>query len=115
MMQELLHPTPYSDVNAVLHDFEARLQALLGSHFRGMYLCGSLALGDFNPNSSDIDFVVVTEGVISDDLFLALREMHTQFDESLSPWAAKVEAVYKLTPLTLMICDELWPRFPNYG
>ncbi len=55
-----LHPTPYADVNAVLSDFLARIRLILGDRFRGMYLDGSLALGDFNPQSSDIDFVVTT-------------------------------------------------------
>jgi hypothetical protein len=93
-MREPLHPTLYADVNAVLHDFLASIQAVVGSHFRGMYLSGSLALGDFDPHSSDIDFVVVTDVALSDDLFVALQDMHARFDESLSPWAAKVEAVY---------------------
>lgn len=87
-------PTPYADVNAVLHDFAVRLQALLGSHFRGMYLYGSLALGDFDPHSSDIDFLVVTDDEFADDFFVALQDLHARFDESLSPWAAKVEAAY---------------------
>ena len=86
--------TPYADVNAVLHDFAARIRAILGSHFLGMYLYGSLALGDFDPHSSDIDFIVVTDAEIADDLFMALQEMHAHFDESGSPWAAKVEAAY---------------------
>ena len=52
-MREPLNPTPYSDVNAVLHDFLANIQAIVGSHFVGMYVSGSLALGDFDPDSSD--------------------------------------------------------------
>lgn len=93
-MHESLQPTPYADVNAVLHDFKVRIQAIVGSHFRGMYLYGSLALGDFDPQGSDIDFIVVTDAALSDDLFVALQDIHARFDESLSPWAAKVEAAY---------------------
>lgn len=93
-MHESLQPTPYADVNAVLHDFKVRIQAIVGSHFRGMYLYGSLALGDFDPHGSDIDFIVVTDAALSDDLFVALQDIHARFDESLSPWAAKVEAAY---------------------
>src|SRR5690242_11526777 len=93
-MIETIHPTAYADVNAVVREFLTNLQAILGSHFRGMYLSGSLALGDFDPRSSDIDFVVVTDLELADDLVEALREMHAQFDASGSPWAAKVDAVY---------------------
>ena len=89
-----LHPTPYADVNAVLHDFQGRIQAILVNHFIGMYLYGSLALGDFDPHSSDIDFIVVTDKELADDAFEALKEMHARFDESPSVWAGKVEAAY---------------------
>ena len=93
-MSAPLHPTPYADVNAVLHDFLARIHLILGARFRGMYLDGSLALGDFAPHSSDIDFVVTTDAQLSDGLFMALRDMHARFDTSGSPWATEVEAVY---------------------
>ena len=94
MMSAPLHPTPYADVNTVLHDFLARIRLILGERFRGMYLDGSLALGDFDPHSSDIDFVVTTDAQLSDGLFLALRDMHARFDASGSPWPTEVEAVY---------------------
>ncbi len=93
-MREPLYPTPHADVNGVLRDLLAQVQTILGAHFVGMYLSGSLALGDFDPRSSDIDVVVVTDSALSDDLFAALQDMHARFDESRSPWAAKVEAVY---------------------
>jgi len=93
-VDETPHPTPYPDVNAVLRDFLARIQAILGDRFLGMYLDGSLALGDFDSRSSDIDFVVVTDTALSDDLFVALRDMHARFDSSGSPWATEVEAIY---------------------
>ncbi|MCL4266161.1 MAG: DUF4111 domain-containing protein [Anaerolineae bacterium] len=91
-------PTPFADVNAVLDDFLARIQALLGSRFQGMYLVGSLALGDFDPHSSDIDFVVVTDTDMGDDLFDRLQDVHTQFAASISPWAERIEAIYIPSP-----------------
>lgn len=93
-MAETMHPTPYADVNAVLRDFLAHIQAIIGDQLRGMYLIGSLALGDFDPHSSDIDFVVVTADELPEAAFLALREMHMRFAASGSPWATKIEAVY---------------------
>jgi hypothetical protein len=93
-MSEPSLPTPFVDVNVVLKDFLVRIQALLGSHFQGMYLVGSLALGDFDPRSSDIDFVVVTDTEIGDALFERLQDIHAQFAASSSSWANKIEAVY---------------------
>jgi hypothetical protein len=94
------HPTPYADVNSVLHYFAARIQTILESQFLGMYLYGSLALGDFDPQTSDIDFIVVTKNEIAEKLFSALQEMHEQFDASSAPeaaislWAKRIEAAY---------------------
>jgi Domain of unknown function (DUF4111)/Nucleotidyltransferase domain len=93
-MPEPLQPTPYADVNEALRELLVQAQTLLGPHFVGMYLSGSLALGDFNPHSSDIDLVIVTDAPLSDDLFAALQEMHARFAAGGSPWAAKLEAVY---------------------
>jgi Aminoglycoside adenylyltransferase, C-terminal domain/Nucleotidyltransferase domain len=93
-MSELSHPTPFADVNAVLQGFLAQIGRLLEDRFRAMYLYGSLALGDFNPRTSDIDFLVVTDAAISDDVFDELRAMHERFNAGGSPWADKVEAAY---------------------
>jgi aminoglycoside adenylyltransferase-like protein/nucleotidyltransferase-like protein len=87
-------PTPYPDVNAALRDFLSRIQIILGDHFRGMYLSGSLALGDFAAYRSDIDFVVVTDSEMSGDDLAALRAMHARFNAGDSPWATEVEAAY---------------------
>lgn len=100
MIGEPLPPTPYVDVNEALRELLVQAQTILGVHFVGMYLTGSLALGDFNPDSSDIDLVIVTGDPrsgwtpLSDDLFTALKDMHARFAAGGSPWATKLEAVY---------------------
>lgn len=86
--------TPYPDVNATLRAFLPPIQAILGERFIGMYLDGSLALGDFDPQASDIDYVVVTTEPASEREFEALRALHAKFNASDSPWATEVEAVY---------------------
>ncbi len=88
------HPTPYPDVNAALYDLLSDVQTILGDHFRGMYLSGSLALGDFAAYRSDIDVVVVTDADLPGDLLSRLRAMHARFNASDSPWATEVEAAY---------------------
>jgi hypothetical protein len=93
-LEHQMNPTPYADVNSVLHDFQTRIQAILGNRFRAMYVYGSLALGGFDPHNSDIDFIVVTDTELPDATLDALRVMHIQFTESDSPWAEKVEAAY---------------------
>lgn len=89
-----LQPTPYADVNAVLRHLLQRIQPRLGAQFLGMYLYGSLALGDFDPRSSDIDLIVVTNAELGDDLIVRLGDMHAHFAASASPWTARIEAIY---------------------
>ena len=89
-----LDPTAYQDVNVALRHLLMSIRAILGEHFLGMYLDGSLALGDFDPRSSDIDYLVVTNCALSDEAFSALREMHARFNAGGSPWATEVEALY---------------------
>ena len=93
-MAEPLHPTSYAGVNAVLREFLVSIQAIVGDQLRGLYLIGSLALGDFDSRSSDIDFVVVTDAELPEALVLALREMHARIARGGGPWATKIEAVY---------------------
>jgi len=88
------HPTPFPAVNTVALDFLAGVQRILGDQFRAMYLSGSLALGDFSADRSDIDFIVVTEDEVSGAHFPALQTLHACFNASDSSWATEVEAAY---------------------
>lgn len=87
-------PTPYPDVNAALDELLSGVQAVLGSHFVGMYLYGSLASGDFNLESSDIDFVVVTDSELHNETVNALAALHTRLAASGLKWAQKLEGAY---------------------
>jgi hypothetical protein len=93
-MPKVIHPTPYPDVNAVLYVLLSDVQAILGNQFVGMYLYGSLASGDFVPQRSDIDFVVVTDGKLADETLLALEAMHAHIAASGLKWARKLEGSY---------------------
>ena len=93
-MNHPLSPTPFADINLVLDHFRSQLHALLQHDLLGIYLVGSLALGDFNPQSSDIDFIVVTTTAIAPDRLAALQHVHEQFAASNSAWAEKIEAIY---------------------
>src|SRR5574337_1049179 len=86
-------PTPYPEVNALLQELLESVQTILGNHFVGMYLDGSLASGDFDQDS-DTDFVVVTDEEISGDLFSALQAMHDRIATIDSGWAIQLEGSY---------------------
>lgn len=87
-------PTPYQDVNVFLNLLLSRMQAILRDKFIGFYLGGSLALGDFNPHRSDIDFVAVTVDELPPEMIAALAAMHTRLRATGTKWARKLDGSY---------------------
>jgi predicted nucleotidyltransferase len=87
------HPTPYPDVNAVLRALESELRTILGPRFLGMYLSGSLAMGDFD-ESSDIDVLVVTTDVLPEEVVCALVKMHERFSVTYPRWGVELGVSY---------------------
>jgi predicted nucleotidyltransferase len=67
---------------------------VLGNQLVGMYLYGSLSSGDFDPETSDIDFLVVTTSTLSNKTIGELEVMHERIWESGLKWAAKLEGSY---------------------
>ena len=86
--------TPYPKINAVLEELLSGVRAILGCRFVGMYLDGSLGIGDFEPDKSDIDFVVVTDGELSPKTFRDLKTMHERIATGPSKWARELEGSY---------------------
>jgi len=76
------HPKSYPDVNTVLYVLLKNVQTVLGNHFIGMYVYGSLASGDFDPQRSDIDFLVVTADRLPDEMIAELKAMHARITTS---------------------------------
>jgi len=70
------------------------IQDVLGDELVGLYLYGSLSSGDFDPASSDVDFVVVTQGALSDEACERLRAMHARIAASGLPFATHLEGSY---------------------
>jgi len=93
MSIQSIYPTSLPDVNALIQELLQHVQRILGSHLIGLYLDGSLASGDFD-HDSDIDFVVVTDEPVSENVFLALQAMHERIMAIDSPWALHLEGSY---------------------
>lgn len=90
----LRFPTPYPDVNALAGALLAGAREALGAQFVGLYLHGSVALGDFDPTRSDIDFVVATRTDLPEETVAALATMHAGIANSDLPWTANYEGSY---------------------
>ena len=86
--------TPYPEVNAILEVLLSRVKEVLANRFTGLYLYGSLASGDFDPERSDIDFLVVTDGELPNELLPSLAAMHERIAASASSWARRLEGSY---------------------
>ena len=105
------NPTPYPEVNRLLKELLESVQAILGNHFIGMYLDGSLTSGDCDQDS-DIDFVVVTDIEISGSLFSALQAMHDRV-ATIDSWCAiKLEGFY-ISQHALRRYDPAYALHPN--
>lgn len=104
-------PTSYPAINALLQSICAGAQSILGNQFVGMYLDGSLASGDFDQDS-DVDFVVVTQDDLTDDLFAKLQAMHDHIATLDSWWATQLEGWY-LARHAIRRFDSAHKQYPN--
>ena len=87
-------PSIFPDVNEVLNQLLSSVKEILGDQFVGMYLYGSLSSGDFNPATSDVDFLVVTASALSAELITKLESMHRQAWATSLKRAGKLEGAY---------------------
>lgn len=88
-----MHPTPYPELNAVLGELVAGIRPALGDDFVGAYLQGSFAVGGFDVHS-DVDFVTVSEGELSDEQVERLQEVHGRIYDLDCEWAKHLEGSY---------------------
>jgi hypothetical protein len=89
-----MQATLYSDINILLDILLSRMQAILGKKLVGLYLDGSLVIGDFDPYISDIDLVAALSADIDDREFEELHKMHTDFANEHKEWDDRIEVCY---------------------
>jgi hypothetical protein len=94
VLTDFINPTPYPEVNIVLQELQKNARAILGDQFFAMYLYGSLSSGDFNPETSDVDFLIVTHGQLSPEMIGELEKMHMRLGDSGGIWAERLEGRY---------------------
>lgn len=94
MQENMQNPTLYPGVNEFIERLLTVVKRILGKQFVGMYLYGSLALGDFDLLKSDIDFLVATTGDLSGQTVASLAEMHARIAAGESRWATELEGSY---------------------
>jgi len=69
------------DYQDLLDNFTVLCKTVIGNSLTGIYLHGSMAMGCFNPDKSDIDLIVVMENSITDEQKLCLMEEIVELNE----------------------------------
>jgi hypothetical protein len=106
-------PTAWVEVNRAVERLLEGTRGVLGGRLVGLYLHGSLALGDFFPPASDIDFLAATAGPVEAPAFEGLRDLHAGL-KAAGGWTARLEGVY-LPPAALRRQELATERLPTVG
>lgn len=69
-------------MDSLINSFVERSKEILRDNLVGVYLHGSLAMGCFNPQKSDIDLIIVVDRTISDSIKRAYLDMVVHFNAS---------------------------------
>jgi predicted nucleotidyltransferase len=88
--------TPDLRLDELLIEHAHALQGAAPSNFAGMYLIGSLAVGQFDA-TSDVDFMVVTHEELSSDEFAAVQAAHVDYLARDDGWPTHLE--YSFFPM----------------
>jgi hypothetical protein len=80
----ILHP--------LLQEYLGRLKQEMPGQIVAFYLEGSIALGEFNPRLSDIDFIAVLNGKITTEEFLNILRIHKALEKQYPAW--KMSGMY---------------------
>jgi hypothetical protein len=86
-------PTSNAEINAVLLELTHRVSDALGDNLVGVYLQGSLAIGDFTAGS-DIDFIVLVREDIAESQLPELQSLHASVYGLPNYWAQHLEGSY---------------------
>ncbi len=82
------------DVEQLLAKTVELLSDGLGPVLTGLYLHGSLVVGDFAPGRSDVDLVAVLTVQPDDELLVSLGGVHDKVSELFPTWHGHVEVEY---------------------
>jgi Domain of unknown function (DUF4111) len=106
-------PTRWAEVDRAVERLLDGVGEAIGEKLVGLYLHGSLALGDFLPPASDIDFHVATAAPLDEQALERLGALHAGF-KAEGGWVARLEGVY-LPPAALRARDPEEGRCPTVG
>jgi predicted nucleotidyltransferase len=106
--------TRYQEINEILLNISKNLKNILDKNLIGLYLFGSLTYGDFNPESSDIDLVVVIHRSLNHHELELIKKLHHQISEQYKKWKERLEFSYTSIDMFKTILPPEEPR-PYFG
>lgn len=109
-----MKPTPYKDVNKVLRSLQIGILSIFDENLIGFYLTGSLSYGDFKPDSSDIDLLVVLNRPVTKEEINLIKRLHLQIEKDNEKWARRIECSYIPKDMLKKIHPPKLPR-PYFG
>jgi hypothetical protein len=83
-----------AEPRAALAQISSLLTAHFGADLRGLYLFGSLAVGAFVPERSDLDLLAVLGSDVRESELPALEALHTGFVADHPEWSERIEVGY---------------------
>lgn len=86
--------TSYPDIDELLSELLSNMKLVLGAKLVGLYLEGSLVLGDFDPQTSDIDLLAVLSSDVNGSDYELLNRMHQDFVVKHPFWNDRIEVCY---------------------
>lgn len=84
----------YPEVREVIDELARDIPNALGENLIALYLTGSLTYGDFDLDSSDIDYLAIMEREISDGERTELTRSHAEIGERHPTWRPRIEGSY---------------------
>src|SRR5437773_2397594 len=81
-------------VDSLLFSIRQAIETVCGSSLVGLYLFGSLSVGDFDVDISDIDLIAVLADGPSDRLAAHLSRMHADLAGANPEWDDRIEVIY---------------------
>ncbi len=81
-------------IDFLLVSIREAIVAVTGSSLVGLYLFGSLATGDFDPDVSDIDLIAVLADTPNEQLATRLGRMHEGLAHTNPEWDDRIEVIY---------------------
>lgn len=93
------------ETRLILDELSTSITSILGNNLIALYLTGSLTYGDFDPGSSDIDYLAILEHSMNPENRMKLEAAHADLFDRHPVWRERIEGSY----ITRSMLDSVFP------